>query len=60
MRSNRGKLYWKPGQVRVLLTNGRLIDLGNRPLEASRAVAAKFGLELIRTDAGTSAKQGRP
>jgi len=43
----RGRMYWKPEQVRVWLHNGHMIDLGPKSLEKCRVVAKQFGYTLI-------------
>jgi len=43
----RGRMYWKPEQVRVWLHNGHMIDLGPKALEKCRVVAKQFGYTLI-------------
>ena len=45
--SGYGRRYWKSGQVRVWLSNGRMIDFGPKSLESSRIVAMQFGFTLI-------------
>ena len=46
MNGSRGKLYWKPSVVRILI-NGRFLDLGARSLASARVVAEEFVLSRV-------------
>lgn len=44
--SDRGRMYWRPNQCRVWI-NGKFFDLGARPKDAAKRVAAEFGFRFI-------------
>jgi hypothetical protein len=42
-----GRIYWRPGQVRVWTNTGRFLDLGDRSLDSCKRVAVELGFRLI-------------
>lgn len=54
-----GRIYWRPGQVRVWTNQGRFFDLGSRSLDSCKCVAKELGYDLIVQSPALTHETGR-